>query len=63
MTTDSQGRSARIYQFPVRTAARGAEQRAKPVMEVLPMRYPATASGSGWYHEAAIQEAELAVKQ
>ena len=63
MTTDSQGRSARIYQFPVRSVARVAEERSKSVMEVLAMRYPATASGSGWYHEAAIQEAELAVKQ
>jgi hypothetical protein len=62
MTTDSQGRTAKIYQFPIRTAVRAVEQRAKPLTDVS-VRYPATASGSGWYHEAAIQEAELAVKQ
>jgi len=63
MTTDSQARSARIYQFPVRSVARAAEERSKPVMDVSSVRYPAAAFGSGWYHEAAIQEAERTVKQ
>ena len=63
MTIDSQGHTAKIYQFPVRTAVRAAEQRAKPAMDVSPVRYPATASGSGWYHESAIQEAELAANR
>ena len=63
MTIDSPGRTAKIYQFPVRTAVRSVEQRARPVTDVSPVRYPATASGSGWYHEAAILEAEQAAKR
>ena len=63
MTTDSPGHTAKIYQFPVRTAVRSAEQRAKPATDVSPVRYPAAASGSGWYHETAILEAEQAANR
>jgi len=60
MTTDSPGRTARIYKFPVRTAVHSSEQCAKPVTDISSVRYPAAASGSGWYHETAILEAEQA---
>jgi hypothetical protein len=62
MTTDSQRPTAKIYQFPTCTAVRGVEQR-QPAMDASPVRYPATESGSGWYHEAAIQEAEPAARR
>jgi hypothetical protein len=44
--------SAKIYQFPVggRAALSSRSQPAKPVLDYA-------ASGSSWYHEAAIEEA------
>jgi Protein of unknown function (DUF2735) len=62
MTTDSRAQTAKIYQFPLRTAARGAVEQVKPVADAV-VRAPETAFGGGWYHEAAIQEAELVVKR
>ena len=57
MATNILGGSARIYEFPLRGrfAVRDESQRranleAQPLVKV--------ASGSGWYHDAAIQEAE-----
>jgi hypothetical protein len=59
-TSPGQG-SARIYQFPAGgRAALGGRRREefKPVTEQTSARVSEAACGSGWYHEAAIQEAE-----
>ncbi len=51
--------TARIYQFPVRhifEATRQLGRRSAADLAVPP--YPATEAGSGWYHEAAIRDAE-----
>jgi hypothetical protein len=56
MTTSTSGGSAQIYQFPPRgrfaLTARSEFQavESQPLVKV--------AAGSGWYHEAAIQEGE-----
>jgi hypothetical protein len=70
MTTDSRTASAKIYEFPVRirAAARipggaASGEPARPVADVAPSRISRTTFGSGWYHEAAIQEAERTVKR
>jgi Protein of unknown function (DUF2735) len=60
-TNISQG-SARIYQFPAGgRAALGGKRREefKPLADQASVRVSeAAACGSGWYHEAAILEAE-----
>jgi hypothetical protein len=65
MPTDLGGQSAKIYQFPQggRAAVRASGERAKPVADIASVRVSPTASGSGWYHEAAIQEAERTLKR
>jgi hypothetical protein len=56
MTTSTSGGSAQIYQFPPRGRfalnARSESQavESQPLVKV--------AAGSGWYHDAAIQEGE-----
>jgi Protein of unknown function (DUF2735) len=56
MTTSTSGGSAQIYQFPPRGRfalnGRNESQAAEPQPIVK------VAAGSGWYHDAAIQEAE-----
>jgi uncharacterized protein DUF2735 len=50
---------AKIYQFPAggRSALGGRRYEAsKPAAEPGPPRVHEAACGSGWYHEAAIQE-------
>jgi hypothetical protein len=59
MTSISRG-SARIYEFPPRGrfALNGRdESQLRTNLEAQPL--VKVASGSGWYHDAAIQEAEL----
>jgi hypothetical protein len=65
MATESDNRSARIYQFPARAraAARASGEQPKPAADVASLRVPATTFGSGWYHEAAIQDAARTVKR
>ena len=65
MTTNIYGHTAKIYQFPARGRAGIGERReqAKPVAELAPQHVADAASGSGWYHEAAIQEAERGRKR
>jgi hypothetical protein len=58
--------SAKIYQFPVRGRAPiGGDRQdvVKASADVASLRLPKTVAGSGWYHEAAIQEAQRAVKR
>lgn len=59
MNTGLNRGTARIYQFPVGGRATGSQIRH----EETPSADPATAvsdvaCGSGWYHEAAIQESK-----
>jgi len=59
--TDSPSReTAKIYQFPVRsrTHKTGHAANAKQVVDLRAPHYARTEAGSGWYHEAAIREAE-----
>jgi hypothetical protein len=61
MHQGSQTQSARIYQFPA-SRVRAAAQAVKPTSQPRPVGIapsPATSTsfGSGWYHEAAIEEA------
>jgi hypothetical protein len=59
MTTSIAGGSAQIYEFPPRGrfALNGRdESHLRANLEAHPL--VKVASGSGWYHDAAIQEAE-----
>ena len=56
MTTSSVRGSAKIYEFPLRRRAQ-----AKAVEADVPL--VAGDFGSGWYHEAALREAEPARKR
>jgi Protein of unknown function (DUF2735) len=56
MTTSTSGGSAQIYQFPPR--GRFALNVRNESQAVDPQPLVKVAAGSGWYHEAAIQEAE-----
>lgn len=60
MKTSSDRTSAQIYQFPVR--GRFAASIARDEMAAKPSTPQAVkaAGGSGWYHEAAIEDAESA---
>lgn len=62
MIKSDYGGSAKIFQFPVRVraAAAGHRDEPKPSVDVASSRVAKAAVGSGWYHEAAIQEAERA---
>ena len=66
MITDSNRESAKIYAFPtrVRTAAVvGLGEQAAPVADLASKRLPKTTFGSGWYHDAAIEEARQQPKR
>jgi len=53
--------SARIYQFPIRDrAGKVGHREGQKVADLTSARVPNTDFGSGWYHEAAVQEAEQA---
>ena len=58
MTRTSPHGSAKIYQFPVRagTKTAGDREEVQPGAN-LRSRIPGVAVASGWYHEAAIQDA------
>ena len=61
MTASSDRESAKIYQFPVRGrfAANRREEMNAPLASQQVVK---VAVGSGWYHDAAIQEDENARK-
>ena len=65
MTESSLRETARIYQFPVRDRATKVNHREsqKKVAELAAARVADAEFGSGWYHEAAIQDAERARKR
>jgi hypothetical protein len=58
MTTNFSG-SAKIYTFPARGrfAAGNSSEQVKPAANISFPRGVRVASGSAWYHEEAIQEA------
>ena len=58
MTTNSDRESAKIYQFPApgRFAANQRDE-TKPNATLTSQQVVKTGVGSGWYHEAAIEEA------
>ncbi|MFL5338482.1 MAG: DUF2735 domain-containing protein [Geminicoccaceae bacterium] len=64
MDTGVRRESAKIYVFPVRARARPDDRdgSVEPRAESAVAHYKA-AVGSGWYHEAAIQEADRARKR
>jgi hypothetical protein len=64
MTISSHRESAKIYQFPSgpRSWPRDLGEPADKAAELASRRVAKTASGSGWYHEAAIEEAERELK-
>ena len=59
MSRDVQVGSARIYEFPL-GRVRAVAQMAKPALQPRPAaltpQTTGTDFGSGWYHEAAIEE-------
>jgi hypothetical protein len=61
--TESQ--TAKIYQFPIRNRATemGRRDGQKRIADLAAARLPYAETGSGWYHDAAIQEAEQAHKR
>jgi Protein of unknown function (DUF2735) len=62
MTTYDPRPSAQIIQFPVRYRQNKVEQSdgAKSAFDARSQRFATVASGSGWYHDAAIQETKRA---
>jgi hypothetical protein len=61
MTANSDRESAKIYQFPVRGRFAAAQlEETKAVSTPASQPVVKVAVGSGWYHDAAIQEAERA---
>ncbi|GGC60572.1 DUF2735 domain-containing protein [Chelatococcus reniformis] len=64
MTTGFERPSAQIYQFPLGGRAVLARRRdeTRSAAEPTPASTPAIAAGSGWYHEAAMQEADRSRK-
>jgi hypothetical protein len=58
--SDLQRETARIYRFPIsaRIGAVDSRKEIRPVAELDGRRVTKAAIGSGWYHEAAIEEAE-----
>jgi hypothetical protein len=60
MTTNLGRESAKIYQFPTRASLGGTGLRGKtkPAADLKMVQLPEASFGSGWYHEAAIRDAD-----
>jgi hypothetical protein len=58
MTTSTSGGSAQIYQFPPRGRFALNARDESQTRTNLETPLVKVAAGSGWYHDAAIQEAE-----
>lgn len=65
MVESSRTGSAKIYQFPAqgRATVGGQRQDVRAGADVASLRLPKPVVSSGWYHEAAVQEADRAVKR
>src|SRR3954447_22478846 len=59
MTTELPQRTAKIYQFPTR-ARKPLDQSRGDAASLLSTPAPSIVADSGWYHDAAIQEAKNA---
>lgn len=59
MRTTFHRETAKIYAFPVKAdaARRRLNMQAQMVADIAAQDLPRTDFGSGWYHEAAIEEA------
>lgn len=64
MATSTDRESAKIYQFPVRVRPPYAShfETAKP-LTVTSLPQFSGGDGGGWYHEAAVREADRALKR
>lgn len=64
MTMSHEGRSAEIYQFPLRGrfAVTSHRHESNSVPSIAPARLATSAFGNNWYHEEAIRDAERARK-
>jgi hypothetical protein len=60
VTTNFGRESAKIYQFPVRRPPNtdAPRQKSKPATDLNPIQVSEVEFGSGWYHDAAIRDAE-----
>lgn len=65
MTTLFRQASAKIYQFPTRPRAIAADHRIenRPALGLAGQSAPAIVYGAGWYHDAAIQDAQRTGKR
>ena len=60
MSPNFQSKTAKIYQFPL-NRRKGADASQRPETGGQPANsrnLPATEFGSGWYHQAAVQDAQ-----
>jgi hypothetical protein len=55
MNMNSHPPSAKIYQFPQKTAAAAIGLEMNPARDHLMRAVPNVEFGSGWYHDAAVQ--------
>jgi hypothetical protein len=60
MTTNLGRESAKIYQFPTRAplSGNGLRGKTKSAAELKTAQFAEVSFGSGWYHEAAIRDAD-----
>ncbi len=59
MTNTPQRESAKIYPFPQRRRAPIADTHGKAAAsDVVAVRFSKAVFGSGWYHDAAVQDAQ-----
>lgn len=64
MPTDTPRPSATVIPFPAPAGSNSGSdpRRAKPAVDPKPTAHCAIATGNGWYHEAALRDAEPARK-
>lgn len=60
MSSHTEQRTAKIYQFPARSRTNLGVSRAgiKQSGSAPSLQAPTIVSGAGWYHDAAIQESQ-----
>jgi Protein of unknown function (DUF2735) len=65
MITELERRSATIFEFPrkARNSPAVAGEPRRPAAVIVPAYVASATCGSGWYHEAAIEEARRDAKR
>lgn len=63
MTMSSDRQTATIYDFTARLRAVGRGGRSTPKPEAPAIQAPVVEYGSGWYHDAAIQDPDRTRRQ